>query len=49
MKYIYFGTLNGLIYKFELPSPLEVEENYKKHSDDIPKARKVDYKNIIED
>lgn len=49
MKHVYFGTLLGLIYKFELPSPQEVEEDYKKHPMDVPKAKKVDCKKIIEE
>lgn len=41
-KVLYVGTEKGQIYRFDLPSPQEVEEEYKKGDDDAaPKAKQL--------
>ena len=41
MKYLYVGTEKGNIYRYELPSPQEVEEEYERGDlDEAPKAKR---------
>lgn len=40
MKYLYVGTEKGLLHRYELPSPQEVEEEYQRGENDEPPRMK---------
>jgi hypothetical protein len=44
MRFLYVGTEKGVIYKYELPSPQEVEETYEKTEEDEPPTCRKTYR-----